>query len=108
MTTEWIARRLAVPAGTDLVVLPGLCEGDPQAVAAACGVATAKGPKDLREIPKYLGRDGGSRTGPGSGYGAWDIGILATKAEGELHQKIQLSCSVEDAGKLGNDVPFGT
>ena len=29
MTTPWIARTLEVPAGTDLVLIPGLCEGDP-------------------------------------------------------------------------------
>ena len=30
MTTPWIARVLEVPPGTDLVLIPGLCEGDPQ------------------------------------------------------------------------------
>ena len=29
MTTSWIARFLEVPEGTDLVLIPGLCEGDP-------------------------------------------------------------------------------
>ena len=32
MTTPWIARALEVPAETDLVLIPGLCEGDPQIV----------------------------------------------------------------------------
>src|SRR5688572_1783602 len=31
MTTEWIARFLEVPSGTDLVMIPGLCEGDAEA-----------------------------------------------------------------------------
>ena len=31
MTTTWIADHLEVPADTDLVLIPGLCEGDPQA-----------------------------------------------------------------------------
>ena len=33
MTTAWIARHLEerdVPAGTDLILIPGLCEGEPQ------------------------------------------------------------------------------
>jgi dihydropteroate synthase-like protein len=72
MTTEWIATRLTVPEGTDLVVLPGLCEGEPAVVAAACGVAVEKGPKDLREIPRHFGRAAATRE-----YGAWDIEILA-------------------------------
>jgi hypothetical protein len=51
MTTEWIARGLSVTAATDLVVIPGLCEGDPSVVAERIGVPVEKGPKDLREIP---------------------------------------------------------
>jgi len=72
MTTEWIGRFLAVPGGVDLVMLPGLCEGDPAGLAARLGVAVEKGPKDLREIPQYFGRAAASRD-----YGAWDIEILA-------------------------------
>src|SRR5262245_64599584 len=56
MTTEWIARSLAVPPGTDLVLIPGLCEGDPAAIADKVGVVVEKGPKDLREIPSHFGR----------------------------------------------------
>ena len=32
MTTDWIARRLEVPPGTDRVLIPGLCRGDLAAV----------------------------------------------------------------------------
>src|SRR5688572_23752950 len=72
MTTAWIARFLAVPAGVDLVLLPGLCEGDVEAVAKATGVATRKGPKDLREIPTFFGR-----AAVETDYGSYDIEILA-------------------------------
>jgi dihydropteroate synthase-like protein len=72
MTTEWIGRRLQVPAGTDLVLLPGLCEGDPGPLAAQFGVACEKGPKDLREIPRHFGRSGVTEK-----YGDWDIEIVA-------------------------------
>ena len=72
MTTEWIARFLEVPSGTDLVMIPGLCEGDVGAVAATTGVRVEKGPKDLREIPQYFGRAEAARE-----YGAWNIEILA-------------------------------
>jgi len=72
MTTDWIARFLDVPAGVDLVLIPGLCEGDPQALADRMGVRVEKGPKDLREIPQYFGRAAAARE-----YGAWDIEILA-------------------------------
>jgi dihydropteroate synthase len=72
MTTEWIARTLTVPPGTDLVLLPGLCEGDTGPLAARVGVAVEKGPKDLREIPAYFGRVAAAH-----GYGGWDIEIVA-------------------------------
>src|SRR5262245_6101729 len=72
MTTEWIARGLSVTAATDLVVIPGLCEGDPSVVAERIGVPVEKGPKDLREIPDYFGN-----AAPRHDYGAWDIEIVA-------------------------------
>jgi len=72
MTTEWIARALAVPDGTDLVLIPGLCEGDPRVIAEKIGVAVEQGPKDLREIPQYFGGAVARHD-----YGAWDIEIVA-------------------------------
>jgi dihydropteroate synthase-like protein len=72
MTTPWIARFLEVPAGTDLVLLPGLVEGDPDVVAEKVGARVARGPKDLREIPQWFGHEQVARD-----YGAWDIEIVA-------------------------------
>jgi dihydropteroate synthase-like protein len=72
MTTPWIARFLAVPEGTDLIVIPGLCEGDVAVLAEKFGVRTVKGPKDLREIPELFGKAPAARE-----YGAWDIEIVA-------------------------------
>ena len=74
MTTPWIARFLEVPAGTDLVLIPGLCEGDPVLIAEQTGVTVEKGPKDLRQIPEYFGR---ARGGAARDYGAYDIEIVA-------------------------------
>src|SRR3954468_22318570 len=75
MTTAWIARNLArrdVPDGTDLVIIPGLCEGDPQLIGDALGVPVEKGPGDLRELPGHFGRAAAADS-----YGAWDIEIAA-------------------------------
>ena len=73
MTTSWIARHLAAPSNdTDLVLIPGLCEGDPEVIREKIGVRVEKGPKDLREIPSYFGRESERRA-----YGAWDIEIIA-------------------------------
>jgi dihydropteroate synthase-like protein len=76
MTTAWIARNLdmpgQVPEGTDLVLIPGLCEGDIQVIGDRLGVQVEKGPKDLREIPGHFGRAAAARE-----YGAWNIEIVA-------------------------------
>jgi len=72
MTTSWIARRLEPRGDIDLVLIPGLCEGDPKIIEDAIGVRVHKGPKDLREIPKYFGRSTAE-----AAYGAWDIEIAA-------------------------------
>jgi dihydropteroate synthase-like protein len=72
MTTPWIAGALQVPEGTDLVLIPGLCEGDPRLIGEKFGVQVEKGPKDLREIPGHFGRAAVARD-----YGAWDIEIIA-------------------------------
>lgn len=72
MTTEWIAKHLAVPAGTDLVLIPGLCEGATDPIADRFAVRVEKGPKDLREIPEYFGQAAARED-----YGAWDIEIIA-------------------------------
>ena len=72
MTTAWIARHLDVPSDdTDLVLIPGLCEGDPEIIREKTGRRVVKGPKDLREIPAYFGHQ------PPHDYGAWDIEIVA-------------------------------
>jgi dihydropteroate synthase len=72
MTTEWIAKHLQVPEGVDLVLIPGLCEGDVGVIRETTGVRVEKGPKDLREIPQHFGRAAVARE-----YGDWDIEILA-------------------------------
>src|SRR2546425_1548350 len=72
MTTPWIARFLDVPAGTDLVLIPGLCEDDVAVIAEKVGTRVEKGPKDLRQIPEYFGRAAAART-----YGSYDIEIVA-------------------------------
>lgn len=83
MTTPWIARFLEVPEGTDLVLIPGLCEGDPAVVSERFGVPVERGPKDLREIPGYFGKEAAA-----SGYGPYAIEILA-----EINNAPRLSLS---------------
>ena len=72
MTTPWIARHLEVPSDIDLILLPGLCEGDPAVLQEQFGVVVEKGPKDLREIPRYFGRHEAQLN-----YGRYVVEILA-------------------------------
>jgi dihydropteroate synthase len=72
MTTPWIARFLEVPPETELVLIPGLCEGDTAVLQERFGVQVEKGPKDLREIPRYFGQ---AALAPD--YGSYSVEILA-------------------------------
>jgi dihydropteroate synthase len=73
MTTPWIARHLEeIAPGTDLILIPGLCEGDPLVVKEQVGVTAEKGPKDLRQIPRYFGQAAVAQD-----YGGYSIEILA-------------------------------
>jgi dihydropteroate synthase len=72
MTPRWIARHLAPPAGIDLILLPGLCQGDPAELEQAFGIRAERGPADLRRIPEHFGLAAARRE-----YGAYDIQILA-------------------------------
>ncbi len=57
MTTRWIARRLEVPPGVGDIVIPGLCEGDVDALQQATGLPVRKGPADVRALPEWYGRE---------------------------------------------------
>lgn len=72
MTPEWIARFLQPSPETDLILIPGLCKGDPRALAEATGIPVEAGPEDLRRIPEYFGLKGARAR-----YGDHDIRILA-------------------------------
>jgi dihydropteroate synthase-like protein len=74
MTTSWIASRIdrSIGQGADLVLIPGLVEGDLQVLTETIGGRVERGPKDLRELPRHFGVGEAAST-----YGQWDIEILA-------------------------------
>ncbi len=73
MTPAWIAARIRVPPGADMVLVPGYCAGDLDAVRRAAGAPVKAGPKDLHELPEFLGQ--GQR--PAADLARYDIEILA-------------------------------
>ncbi|MBL8849299.1 MAG: dihydropteroate synthase [Planctomycetaceae bacterium] len=73
MHSEWVRRKLTIEKAYDRVVLPGWCQGDIRILEAEFGVPFELGPKDVRDLPTYLGK--GPRAAPD--LSAYDIEIIA-------------------------------
>ena len=73
MTTEWIARRLAVPDGTTRIIIPGGCRGSLDAFHDVTAIPVERGPEDLRRLDEFFGQQSRDL----SDYGSFDIEILA-------------------------------
>lgn len=72
LTPEWIARRIAPPENATRVLIPGYCAGDLKPLEDAVGVPVERGPRDLRQLPRYFrGQQ------PPETYGGYDIQIVA-------------------------------
>jgi dihydropteroate synthase len=99
MTTEWIARFLEVPPGTDLILIPGLCEGDPEVLTAQFGIPARKGPKDLRQIPRYFGQAEAAQN-----YGAFTVEILAEINNAPKLSRAEVRAAAESFRASGADV----
>lgn len=56
MHSDWVQRKLNVPPGIDRIILPGCCGGDLVPLQNRWQVPVERGPKDLRDLPEYLGR----------------------------------------------------
>jgi dihydropteroate synthase-like protein len=57
MTSDMIQRRLADTSGVDRVMVPGRCRGDLEALSSRFGVPFVRGPDDLKDLPRYFGRE---------------------------------------------------
>jgi dihydropteroate synthase-like protein len=57
MTSGMIQRRLANASGVDRVMVPGRCRGDLGALSSHFGVPFVRGPDDLKDLPRYFGRE---------------------------------------------------
>lgn len=100
MTTDWIAKQPLTPApGTDLIMIPGLCEGEVAVLSERLGVPVEKGPKDLREIPQHFGR-----AARAADYGAWQIEILAEINNAPKMERAALRALAEYYRTSGADV----
>ena len=57
MTSEMIRRRLADTSGVDRVMVPGRCRGNLESLSSHFGVPFVRGPDDLKDLPRYFGRE---------------------------------------------------
>ena len=106
MTPQWIQRHLQVPANVTEILLPGYCNGDLQVLTTAAGCPVRCGPRDLRELPEFFGRQ--PKLDPS--YGEYDIQILAEINHAPrlaqstiLKQAEQLSAAGADVIDVGCD-----
>jgi dihydropteroate synthase-like protein len=95
MTPEWIAKRIKVPAGITRVLIPGYCSGDLAPIQDVVHVPVERGPRDLRELPRFFGQ-----APMPTDYGTYDIEIIA-----EVNHCPQLSISeiLRQAKQLADD-----
>lgn len=56
MTAYLIQRRVNDTGGADRIIVPGLCQGDLEALAQQLGVPVERGPKDVKDLPAYFGQ----------------------------------------------------
>jgi dihydropteroate synthase-like protein len=76
MSTPWIARQLTDAAGCRQVMIPGWCQGDLSVIEARVGVPVVRGPKDLKDLPLFFGRERVHEN-----YGQYQVKILAEIVE---------------------------
>jgi len=76
MDTRWIARHLTDAHRCRQVMIPGLCQGDLFVIEEQVSVPVIRGPKDLKDLPVFFGRERVRE-----GYGEYRVKILAEIVE---------------------------
>ena len=55
MHAKWVERKLSVSKNIDRIVLPGWCQGELASLEQQAGCSIELGPKDLFDLPEFLG-----------------------------------------------------
>jgi dihydropteroate synthase-like protein len=76
MNTRWIAQQLADAQGCRQVMISGWCQGNLSTIEESLGVPVIRGPKDLKDLPVFFGRERVRE-----GYGEYRVKILAEIVE---------------------------
>ncbi|MCI0332173.1 MAG: DUF6513 domain-containing protein [Planctomycetes bacterium] len=72
MTPDWVARRIKLAPGATRILVPGYCTGDLTPIEQAVGIPVERGPRDLRGLPDFFGREPAPPD-----FGSYDIEIIA-------------------------------
>ena len=76
MTAQMLGRRLQGLDGVDRIIVPGLCQGDLDALGESLGVPVQRGTVDVKDLPTFFGRE----TQPVS-LDKYSVGIFAEIVE---------------------------
>jgi len=76
MDTRWITHQLTDARGCQQVMISGWCQGDLSLIEEQVGVPVIRGPKDLKDLPVFFGRERILE-----GYGEYKVKILAEIVE---------------------------
>ena len=96
MTPTWIAKKLTIPPKTDLVIIPGYCQGDLSPLIAILPCPIEVGPRDLRKLRQHFGLG----YQPPHNYGESNIEIIA---EINHAPRLPLPEIITTAKQLAND-----
>lgn len=99
MTEPIILRRLPRPVSADRVMLPGRAGVDPARLSDAFGVPFERGPDELADLPRYLGR--GGRPPDLSRY---DVRIFAEIVDAPTYALDRLRARARELRDQGADV----
>lgn len=100
LQVRWISRKLTIPDGIERVILPGWCQGDLQQLSRQYGVPFERGPKDVFDLPAYLGR--GSKEPPD--LTSYSIDILAEINHAPGLEDAELVAMAIELGRDGADL----
>lgn len=99
MHVKWVSRKLEVPPGITRVILPGWCQGDITQLEQQFGIPFERGPKDVRELPRYFDH----RQQRQRDLSAYDIEILAEINHAPLLEESELLRQAERYREQGAD-----
>ncbi len=72
MDARFVAKHLTDAQECDIVMIPGMCEGDLDPIENKVGAPVIRGPKNLKDIPAFWGKKHNLK-----GYGEYRVKILA-------------------------------